>query len=370
MHGQCAAGSGNGIRASPIIEGGIYERDGRAAGDFYGCPGSAANRDIIEDGASAAAIRDLDGHRVNAFAGVKDSVGYDQANAVIQVRHTQSNMSMFHLDIEHHQGRLDPPAIGKTDAERIICQGDIGDLVPLHPAHDQAGAMFQGPGVDRFAGWMSRSNGSIQRRPVGVVKGHPLHLADIGGILQVDAGGQDGTLDIPQGMDLVGGVQALLQADVPAGQVVSASDMNDAEKIVETRVNGLGVSEAVVQPAGGNRIVVELPGETDPAKALDTIKQTGLLEFIDMSSLSSQQAAALVNTKINTDWAASTTGNTVSPTATPEGSVTPTETITSTATTTPTVPTGPTFHTVMTGVDIKSVNVQTQGTAYATYILN
>ena len=77
------------------------------------------------------------------------------------------------------------------------------------------------------------------------------------------------------GLDLVGGVQALLEADVPANQSISASDMNVAVQIVENRVNGLGVSEAVVQQAGARRIVVELPGETDPAKALDVIKQTG-----------------------------------------------------------------------------------------------
>ncbi len=87
------------------------------------------------------------------------------------------------------------------------------------------------------------------------------------------------------GLDLVGGVQALLEADVPATATIDPNDMNVAEKIVENRVNGLGVSEAVVQPAGSRRIVVELPGETDPAKALAVIKQTGLLEFVDMSSL-------------------------------------------------------------------------------------
>jgi len=59
----------------------------------------------------------------------------------------------------------------------------------------------------------------------------------------------------------------------------------------------LGVSEAVIQPAGQRRIVVELPGETDPAKALANIRQTGLLEFIDMSSLSNQEASSLVHHK-------------------------------------------------------------------------
>ena len=171
------------------------------------------------------------------------------------------------------------------------------------------------------------------------------------------------------GLDLVGGVQALLEADVPATTTINPSDMSIAEKIVENRVNALGVSEAVVQPAGSRRIVVELPGETDPAKALAVIKQTGLLEFVDMSTISNQGAVALVHTKINTDWVPGVNqplGNTTSspntpsvPTATPESSITPSATTTSTITTTVPVQTGPTFHTVMTGADITNVGVQT-----------
>jgi len=165
------------------------------------------------------------------------------------------------------------------------------------------------------------------------------------------------------GLDLVGGVQALLEADVPATTTINPSDMSIAEKIVENRVNALGVSEAVVQPAGSRRIVVELPGETDPAKALAVIKQTGLLEFIDMSTISNQQAITLVHTKINTDWAPAVSQpseNTPSvlPT-TPDSSISPSGTTTSTITTTVPVQTGPTFHTVMTGADITNVGVQT-----------
>jgi preprotein translocase subunit SecD len=151
------------------------------------------------------------------------------------------------------------------------------------------------------------------------------------------------------GLDLVGGVQALLEADVPASQTVSQSDMSVAVQIVDSRVNGLGVSEAVIQQAGSRRIVVELPGETDPAKALATIQQTGMLEFIDMSSLSSQQAASLVHTKISTDWVA---GSTVPSSSSPTPVPSPT-------------PSGPVYHTVMTGADLKNVGVQTtQGGSY------
>ena len=117
--------------------------------------------------------------------------------------------------------------------------------------------------------------------------------------------GIDRDIETHLGLDLVGGVQALLEADLPDDTPIEAESMRTARTIVENRVNGLGVSEAVVQQAGERRIVVELPGETDPEKALATIKQTGLLEFVDMSSLSPEQAFAMVGTTIETDYARS-----------------------------------------------------------------
>ena len=86
------------------------------------------------------------------------------------------------------------------------------------------------------------------------------------------------------GLDLVGGVQALLEADLPEGTAVEAEKMRTATRIVENRVNGLGVTEALVQQAGVNRIVVELPGVDDPTVAISTIQETGLLEFVDMGN--------------------------------------------------------------------------------------
>jgi len=135
------------------------------------------------------------------------------------------------------------------------------------------------------------------------------------------------------GLDLVGGVQALLEADLPEGTEIDAESMRTATRIVENRVNGLGVTEAVVQQAGDNRIVVELPGETDPEKALDTIKQTGLLEFVEMDY--SPLPDGMV---IKTDFA---TGDQAE---SPSEGTTPEETI---------------YHTVMTGAVIKNVGVTT-----------
>ena len=135
------------------------------------------------------------------------------------------------------------------------------------------------------------------------------------------------------GLDLVGGIQALLEADLPADQVIDQASMTTAKTIVENRVNGLGgLNEAVVQQAGDRRIVVEIPGETDPEHALATVKQTGLLEFVDLSALPVEEAAAMQGSIIQTDFTVSES----SP-------------LTTTAV----------YHTIMTGKDIKNVNVTT-----------
>lgn len=89
-------------------------------------------------------------------------------------------------------------------------------------------------------------------------------------------------LSFKQGLDLQGGTQVLLQAKPVAGQTVTAEDMNAAKAIVERRVNGLGVTEPLVQLQGGNRIIVELPGISDPEAAVETLRSTGQLEFVEI----------------------------------------------------------------------------------------
>ena len=87
--------------------------------------------------------------------------------------------------------------------------------------------------------------------------------------------------DVKLGLDLRGGTQVLLEADLIEGQSVEAGSMDTAKTIVENRVNGLGVAEAIVQLQGEERIIVELPGVSNPDQAVETIRSTGQLEFVD-----------------------------------------------------------------------------------------
>jgi len=105
------------------------------------------------------------------------------------------------------------------------------------------------------------------------------------------------------GLDLVGGVQVLLEADLPEDADVTSESMDTARVIISNRANGmLGVGEALVQQVGDRRISVELPGETDPAAAIAILGETGQLEFVDMGQLSPDLARALIGTTLVTDY--------------------------------------------------------------------
>lgn len=83
------------------------------------------------------------------------------------------------------------------------------------------------------------------------------------------------------GLDLQGGLQVLLEADVPPDQDVTAAQMDTSRQVVDRRVNALGVTEPLVQVEGNRRILIELPGVDDPEEAIALIQETALLEFVD-----------------------------------------------------------------------------------------
>ncbi len=92
----------------------------------------------------------------------------------------------------------------------------------------------------------------------------------------------------PLGLDVVGGLRVLLAADLPAEVTIEATELQQAANNVARRVNALGLGEASIQTQGARRILVELPGESDPQRAIDTIQETALLEFVDFRGLGAQ----------------------------------------------------------------------------------
>jgi preprotein translocase subunit SecD len=95
-------------------------------------------------------------------------------------------------------------------------------------------------------------------------------------------------LPIDLGLDLQGGIHLALEVDQSKGPVPDPAEaIRRAERVVRTRINEFGTKEPVVQIVGGNRLIVELPGERDPSRAKGIIERTAFLEFriTDMKNL-------------------------------------------------------------------------------------
>jgi preprotein translocase subunit SecD len=154
------------------------------------------------------------------------------------------------------------------------------------------------------------------------------------------------------GLDLRGGVQVLLQPS--AGFEASSQNLQDASKILENRSNALGVSEQVFQVIGSQYILGEFPGKTNTDQVISILQQTGLLEFIDAGSTYLEPGTVVV-----TDVASSGSQQpSVQPTTSASSSATPEAAPTETKV----------FHTVMTGADLKTVNVTSGSTDPNPYI--
>lgn len=86
---------------------------------------------------------------------------------------------------------------------------------------------------------------------------------------------------IRQGLDLQGGTHIVMQAEETEQNPVTQDAMTQVIAIMQQRINEMGLTEPLIQQEGANRIIIELPGERDPQKAIETIGKTAVLEFKD-----------------------------------------------------------------------------------------
>ncbi|MDB9311412.1 protein translocase subunit SecD [Aphanizomenon sp. CS-733/32] len=88
------------------------------------------------------------------------------------------------------------------------------------------------------------------------------------------------TIPVPLGLDLRGGSQLTIQvkptAEIPQ---ITERELEAVQKVVEGRINGLGVSEPLIQTIGTDKISVQLPGVNDPEQAERVLGGTAQLEF-------------------------------------------------------------------------------------------
>jgi protein-export membrane protein SecD len=98
------------------------------------------------------------------------------------------------------------------------------------------------------------------------------------------------------GLDLEGGLRVEYQALPAGGKTPDAAALNIIRTIIENRVNGTGVAEPIITTQGTDRVVVELPGVSDPEAIQKLVGTTGRLDFVPIPSTATPPAE---NTSIN-----------------------------------------------------------------------
>ncbi len=183
-----------------------------------------------------------------------------------------------------------------------------------------------------FSGWVSLPGSDFDVR--GFRAGHPIR----------------------QGLDLQGGLQVVLQAQPVAGQSLDGETLEGTRQTLERRVNGLGVSEPLIQTRGADQIIVELPGVDDPQEAIGILQQTALLEIVDPLG-QYLPPGTIVDTTLGPADDAAGTSQSGTPEATPSvGAVAATPVADSQ------LPAGPVYETVISGADLKDAYVTTGNT--------
>jgi protein-export membrane protein SecD len=100
---------------------------------------------------------------------------------------------------------------------------------------------------------------------------------------------------IKLGLDLQGGMHLVLEIDETNRKLAPEEKRRALDQILEVirnRVNQFGVAEPVIQKVGDDRIIVELPGVENEARAKELVQQAAYLEFKLVHD--TREAAALV----------------------------------------------------------------------------
>src|SRR5207253_6999831 len=71
----------------------------------------------------------------------------------------------------------------------------------------------------------------------------------------------------------------LLKMKPASASAIERDTIDHSVETIRNRVDALGVTEPLIAPESGNRIVIQLPGVDDPARVKDIIKTTAQLQF-------------------------------------------------------------------------------------------
>ncbi len=81
------------------------------------------------------------------------------------------------------------------------------------------------------------------------------------------------------GLDLRGGTQIVFEAEDTDEVTVDEDVIARTVEVLRRRVDAVGVTEPTIQASGDRRIIVELPGVSDPEEAIQVIGRTAQLTF-------------------------------------------------------------------------------------------
>ena len=108
-------------------------------------------------------------------------------------------------------------------------------------------------------------------------------------------GGRLGRNGLNLGLDLVGGVYLVYQADVSENTTEQDLNMSRTVTTIKKRIDKYGVTEPVIQQVGSDRVMIQLPGFTNIDAAKSLVEQTGFLEFREVETDTNVQPVTLAD---------------------------------------------------------------------------
>ena len=118
--------------------------------------------------------------------------------------------------------------------------------------------------------------------------------------------GSDAVLGLKLGLDLQGGSHLVYQSDLKneIGESIPPDkiQMEALIKTIERRVNSSGLGEPIIQLLGDDRLLIQLPGITDPERAKNLIGETARLEFKHRFTDASDPVDTVINEGVLTSY--------------------------------------------------------------------
>jgi preprotein translocase subunit SecD len=153
------------------------------------------------------------------------------------------------------------------------------------------------------------------RRNLWIVLGLIIIITALAGIIDwptgpnISIGKYFKEIKVHEGLDLQGGTHLVYELDTTN---YKGKDINSATQsvinIIDKRINGLGVSEPVIQPAKiGDKqtVIIELPGISDVNEAINLIGKTAQLKFkeVDNTPKTIEGGTTIdANTQLGSGW--------------------------------------------------------------------